>query len=168
MVWLFWNAFLIAFNMALVGSLGSRRHVPDDELQNNLMERVFVTETSFIIMSCLFAWYVFRITSLAHANSMLQSKNTSVKELIVIGVSIPLTFVSRAVYNFVAVFVSPISPWDYSYRGSSGIPESDFEASNFYRYRYVFIFFAMVLWELAPCFLILYLFRVSRPKSAGN
>ncbi|KAJ3584678.1 hypothetical protein NHX12_015173 [Muraenolepis orangiensis] len=75
-----------------------------------VLARVLVNDSLFVLCAVSLSVCIFRIANMSAANVYLESKGTSVRQAMAIGVLVVLLFTSRACYNLVVVALAPEGP----------------------------------------------------------
>ncbi|KAK3732036.1 hypothetical protein QZH41_019127, partial [Actinostola sp. cb2023] len=112
-----------------------------------------------------------QITKTPNSNLFLEGQGTTARQATCICIIVVLLYISRAVYNMVAVTV----PHDLSTFGYGWVNISDEgEINNHHRLQnnltaLSFVSFGVILifWEVLPTFMIIWFFRVRRPQSSN-
>ncbi|XP_078351661.1 integral membrane protein GPR137B-like isoform X2 [Oculina patagonica] len=146
---------------------------PEQDAHEKLViTRVVVNGLLFVVVGIVLCVCIIKITRAPSVNVLLEGQGATTRQGIVLCVLVVLLYVSRVVYNLIAVTV----PHDLSSFGYGWINVSD-EGEIRYKdskskslhedIRNVeFITFGVVLivWEVLPTFIVVWFFRVRRPN----
>ncbi|XP_060571638.1 G protein-coupled receptor 137Ba-like [Ruditapes philippinarum] len=135
--------------------------------------RVAINDSLFIIMSGILALCIYRMAKMSSASIVLEAKGTSVRQALIACVLILFLYLTRAVYNIVAVATvnkdSHKLP-SFGYGWINVTDQADFVELD---KGYAYLSFAIVLfvWEILPMFTVIIFFRVRRlgsPQSSQD
>ncbi|KXJ18721.1 integral membrane protein GPR137B [Exaiptasia diaphana] len=164
--------FTISNLIFLVINVISSVFCPDQSASRGLViTRVIVNEFLFIFAGILLCLSMRKITKTSNSSFFLEGQSTTVCQATSICLIVVFLYISRAVYNMIAITV----PHDLSTFGFGWINISDEgEINNHDRIQnnvraLTFVAFGVVLilWEVFPTFMIIWFFRVRRPKDVS-
>eukprot|EP00794_Sanderia_malayensis_P019954 gene19954-21908_t len=130
--------------------------------------RVSLDYTLFFISALILCWCIIRLSKTKATKILIEGKGVSYCQAVTVCTLISLLYLSRAIYNIIAV--SPVSMPTFNFgwinvsdQGEIGKQGSIEHSTN----NYAFVSFGVVLfiWELLPTFTTVWLFRVRRPDT---
>eukprot|EP00128_Syssomonas_multiformis_P001740 Colp12_sorted_trinity150504_noHs@16004 len=158
-LWMGINVMFLFANILCVSFAGN-----DDTLdfpQEILATRVVITEVLFLLLSIGFAFYIYEVSQMKGNTVLLEAKSTSIRQIVALMSLIVLIFVSRAIYNLVAAVPdSGLLLWGYR----SGFVVDRVYVDEDHGYSFVFLSVALLVWEILPTCVVLFFFRVRKPK----
>ncbi|XP_045157233.2 G protein-coupled receptor 137Ba-like [Mercenaria mercenaria] len=132
--------------------------------------RVAINDSLFIIMSGILALCIYRMAKMSSASVVLEAKGTTVCQALAACVLILFLYLTRAIYNIIAV--TSVT------KGSHKLPSFGFgwinvtDQADFVELDkgYAYLSFAIVLfvWEILPMFTVIFFFRVRRLGSSSS
>ncbi|XP_064601583.1 G protein-coupled receptor 137Ba-like [Liolophura sinensis] len=131
-----------------------------------LTVRVAINDTLFVIAGISLSICLYKMSKMPSSSLVLEAKGTTLCQAMIASVAIVLLYLSRAVYNFIAIY--PATRKRVPGFGYDWVNVSD-QADIFTLDRgYAFVSFGIVLfvWEVLPTFIVVVFFRVRRPTAA--
>ncbi|XP_022790322.1 integral membrane protein GPR137B-like [Stylophora pistillata] len=137
--------------------------------------RVIVNGLLFVVVGFVLCFCIIKITRAPAVNVLLEGQGATTRQGIVLCGLVVLLYVSRAVYNLIAVAVPhDLSSFGYGWINVSDEGEINYKNSSCEGCNKVhddmrdveFITFGVVLivWEVLPTFMVILFFRVRRPN----
>lgn len=127
-----------------------------------LYVRVAINDSLFIIMSGILALCIYKMAKMSSASVVLEAKGTSVCQALAACVLILFLYLTRAIYNIIAV--TPVTTSShmlpsFGYGWINVTDQADFVQLD---KGYAYLSFAIVLfvWEILPMFTVIIFFRV--------
>uniref|UniRef100_A0A8C8VHK1 G protein-coupled receptor 137C n=1 Tax=Pelusios castaneus TaxID=367368 RepID=A0A8C8VHK1_9SAUR len=136
--------------------------VPESQLRWTVFVRALVNDSLFLLCAISLACCICKLANMSSANVYLESKGTSICQVILVGSVVVLLYSSRACYNLVAVTISPEnvpSPFNYGWDNLSDKATSTLKNVG---EEYVVFGVVLFLWELVPTVFVLLFFRAQR------
>ena len=137
--------------------------------QKIVLTRVIVNELLFVFTSLALCYCIIKLSRASTGNLLLEGQGTTLCQASVICIIIGLIYVSRAVYNIVAVVPhNGLPSFGYGWINVSDEGEAT-EGDNFTvraarNYGYVSFGVVLFFWEFLPTFFVVVFFRVKRPQ----
>jgi len=128
--------------------------------------RVCVDYTIFLIAALVLCYCIIKMTRINSAKMFLEGQGVSFCQAIAVCTIIALLYITRALYNILAVSPISIPTFGYGWINVSDQGEAGFDGLIQHTTRdYAFISFGIVLfvWELIPTFTTVWFFRVRQP-----
>ncbi|XP_017279709.2 G protein-coupled receptor 137Ba [Kryptolebias marmoratus] len=128
-----------------------------------VLVRVAINDTLFVLCAVSLSACLYKIAKMSLANIYLESKGTSVCQVVVIGATVILLYASRACYNLVVLGLSNkrINSFDYDWYNVSD--QADLQ-STLGDAGYIVFGVVLFVWELLPTSLVVFFFRVRKPN----
>lgn len=143
-----------------------------DAHQIMVIVRVVVNGLLFVLVGIVLCVCIIKITRAPAVNLLIEGQGATTRQGILLCVLVVLLYVSRVIYNLVAVTV----PYDVSSFGFGWINVSDEneikyqtprpgqDSENVRDYRFITFGVVLFVWEVLPTFMVLWFFRVRRPQ----
>eukprot|EP01135_Chromosphaera_perkinsii_P008270 Nk52_evm12s1224 gene=Nk52_evmTU12s1224 len=157
--WLCANSIFLMTNIVCIVIVGNSETIP----WGISLTRMAVSEFLFFVLCVILIYYIRIITKQTkNASLWLETRGTSVLQVVALMSLIIMLFASRMAYNFVAFFPNNgMHPWG-CYNNADHV---DFVLDT--EYSYIFLFCALFLWEITPTFVVVWFFRVKKPKTSS-
>ncbi|XP_052767268.1 G protein-coupled receptor 137Ba-like isoform X2 [Mya arenaria] len=133
-----------------------------------LLIRVTINDTLFILVSLCLSVCIYKLAKMAAASVVLEAKGTTVCKALATCGLIMFLYLTRAIYNLIAVF--PVNRKthklpSFGYGWINVTDQADFVQLD---KGYAYASFAVVLfvWEILPMFIVIVFFRVRTQNSA--
>ncbi|XP_028409689.1 integral membrane protein GPR137B-like [Dendronephthya gigantea] len=135
---------------------------------NIVLARVIINESLFVVTSLALCYCIIKLSRASTGNLLLEGQGTTLCQATVICVIIGLIYVSRAVYNIVAVIPKGLPSFGYGWINVSDEGEAthgkDLSIAENRNYGYVSFGVVLFFWEFLPTFFVVVFFRVKRPQ----
>ncbi|KAI8489262.1 PREDICTED: integral membrane protein GPR137B-like isoform X2 [Branchiostoma belcheri] len=138
-----------------------RRYDGEDIPGAIIVGRVIINDSLFVISAILLSVCIYKIARMPTANVLLEAKGFTVGQSIAASVGIILLYVSRAMYNLVAVSPIPTPSLGYSWLNVSD--QADLLNLGASDLNYLVFGLVLFFWELLPTSIVVILYRVRRP-----
>ncbi|XP_053567075.1 integral membrane protein GPR137B [Bombina bombina] len=122
--------------------------------------RVAINDSLFVLCAISLSICLYKISKMSLAGVYLESKGSSVCQVICIGVTVILLYTSRACYNLVVLSLSEdsrYSSFDYDWYNVSDQADLKCKLGDT---GYIVFGIILFVWELLPTSLVVYYFRV--------
>ncbi|XP_078069901.1 G protein-coupled receptor 137Ba [Mustelus asterias] len=133
------------------------------ETKTIVFVRVAINDTLFVLCAISLSVSLYKIAKMSLANIYLESKGTSLCQIVVVGVVIILLYTSRACYNLVAIALTSynhINTFDYDWYNVSDQADLQIQLGD---KGYLVFGVILFIWELLPTTLVVLFFRVRSP-----
>ncbi|XP_074651222.1 G protein-coupled receptor 137Ba-like [Tubulanus polymorphus] len=139
-----------------------RKHHINDNVRIIVQCRVIINDLLFVLFGIYLAICIVRVTRTQSANLVLQARGTTSCLSITVCVLIIVLYMTRAIYNIIAVTCPKIPGFGYSWINVSDQAELiDLDQGI----AYVSFGAVLFIWEFLPTFLVVMYFRVQIPKN---
>ncbi|XP_062244663.1 G protein-coupled receptor 137Ba isoform X2 [Platichthys flesus] len=128
-----------------------------------VLVRVTINDSLFVLCAVSLSVCLYKVAKMSLASIYLESKGTSVCQVVLIGLTVVLLYASRAGYNLVVLAltdIQTISSFDFDWYNVSD--QADLR-SSLGDAGYVVFGVVLFVWELLPTSLVVFFFRVRRP-----
>eukprot|EP00795_Rhopilema_esculentum_P003134 gene3134-1438_t len=129
--------------------------------------RVGIDYTLFFVSATILCWCIIRLTKTRTTKILIEGQGVSYCQAVTVCAVISLLYLSRAVYNVIAVSPTSMPTFNFGWINVSDQGEVGRKGSIIHTTKnYAFISFGIVLfiWELLPTFTTIWLFRVRGPQ----
>ncbi|XP_062927717.1 G protein-coupled receptor 137Ba-like isoform X2 [Mobula hypostoma] len=137
--------------------------ITHSETRTIVFVRVAVNDTLFVLCAITLSVSLYKIAKMSLANIYLESKGTSLCQVVVVGLLIILLYTSRACYNLVVItltFYNHVKMFDYDWYNVSDQADLQIQLRD---KEYLVFGVVLFIWELLPTALVVLFFRVRRP-----
>lgn len=122
-----------------------------------LLTRLLVSEILFLIMAVLLSLAILVTYTTRYGRALSEVQNMWKKIwAVIISLALSLLFISRCIYNIVAV--AHDTGWNNSADWSLPSDQADYEFNT--KYGYITYLIALIFWEVIPTYLVVIFFRV--------
>lgn len=136
--------------------------------RNVVLTRVVINQTLFVVTSFALCYCIIKLSRASTGNLLLEGQGTTLCQASVFCVIIGLLYVSRAVYDIIAV--SPVNLPSFGYGWINVSDEGEASTDGHFTiegardYGYVSFGVVLFVWEFLPTFFVVVFFRVKRPQ----
>ncbi|XP_059838140.1 G protein-coupled receptor 137Ba-like [Hypanus sabinus] len=137
--------------------------ITHSETRTIVFVRVAVNDTLFVLCAVTLSVSLYKIAKMSLANIYLESKGTSLCQVVVVGLLIILLYTSRACYNLVVItfaYYNHVKMLDYDWYNVSDQADLQIQLRD---KEYLVFGVVLFIWELLPTALVVLFFRVRRP-----
>ncbi|XP_031558571.1 integral membrane protein GPR137B-like [Actinia tenebrosa] len=139
--------------------------------QKLVIVRVVVNELLFILVGILLCISMRKLTKTPNSNLFLEGQGTTTCQATAICIIVVLLYMSRAVYNMIAVTVQhDLSNFGFGWINVSDEGEIEHNHKlqmNVNNHRFLSFGIVLIVWEVLPTFMVIWFFRVRRPQAAN-
>ncbi|EDO48625.1 predicted protein [Nematostella vectensis] len=145
---------------------------PDqDRIEALVITRVIINQTLFVLVGMVLCFAVRKITKIRTSNLFLEGQGSTGCQATAICIIVVLLYISRAVYNIVAVTVPhDVSSFGYGWINVSDqgeINSSGHVSQHLTNLSYISYGVVLVLWEVLPTSIVVWFFRVRKPQTVN-